>query len=177
MQQDTKPFGTSGGNPMGDRSINLIKGTLDASTISSRIQKCGLCSTLQQRREIKTVNIAVKITTKPEHPINRNLNNKKAYDQYGVKPSPTTFFFVTAKETCSMLQVDLKDDDHMLQLEYTLWITNMEVNIDTTMLALTEGSSTLRIRAKLEETLNANYLEYTQIYTDGSKIEERPQLK
>jgi hypothetical protein len=27
-------------------------------------------STLQQRREIKTANMAVKITTKPEHPIN-----------------------------------------------------------------------------------------------------------
>jgi hypothetical protein len=38
-------------------------------------------STLQQRREIKTANMAVKITTKPEHPINRHLNNKKTYNQ------------------------------------------------------------------------------------------------
>jgi hypothetical protein len=49
----------------------------------------------------------------------------------------------------------------------------MEVNIDTTMLALPKGLSTLRIRAELEETLNANYTDYTQIYTDGSKMEER----
>jgi hypothetical protein len=72
-----------------------------------------------------------------------------------------------------MLEVDLKDDDQMVQPEYTLWIINMELNIDTTMLALLKRSSTLRIRAELEETLNVNYLDYTQIYTDGSKMEER----
>jgi hypothetical protein len=42
----------------------------------------------------------------------------------------------------------------------------MEVNIDKTMLALPKGSITLRIRAELEETLNANYPDYTQTYTD-----------
>jgi hypothetical protein len=72
-----------------------------------------------------------------------------------------------------MLEVNLKDDDQMVQPEYTLWIINMELNIDTTMLALLKRSSTLRIRAELEETLNVNYLDYTQIYTDGSKMEER----
>jgi hypothetical protein len=61
----------------------------------------------------------------------------------------------------------------MVQPEYTPWITNMEVNIDTALLALSKGSSTLRIRTDLEETLNANYRDYTQIYTDGSKMEER----
>jgi hypothetical protein len=55
--------------------------------------------------------MAVKITTKPEHPINQHLKNKKAYDQYGFRPSLTTFFFVRAKETCSMLEVNLKDID------------------------------------------------------------------
>jgi hypothetical protein len=49
----------------------------------------------------------------------------------------------------------------------------MEVHIDTTMLAQPKGSSTLRIRAELEETLNANYPDYTPIYTDVSKMEER----
>jgi hypothetical protein len=36
-------------------------------------------STLQQRREIKTANMAVKIKTNPEHPIKRHLKNKKSY--------------------------------------------------------------------------------------------------
>jgi hypothetical protein len=49
----------------------------------------------------------------------------------------------------------------------------MEVNIDTTMLALPNESSTLRIRAAIEETLNVNYPDYSQIYTDGPKMEER----
>jgi hypothetical protein len=31
----------------------------------------------------------------------------------------------------------------------------------------------LRIRAELEETINANFPDYTQKYTDGSKIEVR----
>jgi hypothetical protein len=47
-------------------------------------------STLQQRREIKTANMALKITTKLEHPINRYLKNKKAYDKYELRPSLTT---------------------------------------------------------------------------------------
>jgi hypothetical protein len=51
----------------------------------------------------------------------------------------------------------------MVQPRYTPWITNVEVNIDTTILALPKGSSTLRLRAELEETLNANYPDYTQI--------------
>jgi hypothetical protein len=72
-----------------------------------------------------------------------------------------------------MLEVDLKDVDQMVQPEYTPWITNVEVNYDTTMLARPKGSSTHRIRAELEETLNANYPDYTQIYTDGSKMEEK----
>jgi hypothetical protein len=83
------------------------------------------------------------------------MKNKKAYD-HGLRPSVTTPFFVRAKETCSMLEVDLKDVDQMVQPEYTPWITNMEVNIATTMLALSKGSSSLRIKAELEETLNAN---------------------
>jgi hypothetical protein len=49
----------------------------------------------------------------------------------------------------------------------------MEVNINTPMLALPKGSSTLRIKAELEKTLNTNYPDDTQIYTDGSKMEER----
>jgi hypothetical protein len=80
--------------------------------------------------------MAVKITTTPEHPINRHLKNKKTYDQYGLRPSPTTSFFVRAKETCSMLEVDLKEFDQMVQPEYTPWITHMEVNFDTKILAL-----------------------------------------
>jgi hypothetical protein len=75
--------------------------------------------------------MAVKITTKPEHPINRHLNNKKPYDQYGLRPSLTSPFFVRAKEVCFMLEVD-----QMVQPEYTPWITNIVVNIDTTMLAV-----------------------------------------
>jgi hypothetical protein len=95
--------------------------------------------------------MAVKITTKPEHPINQHLNNKKAYDQYGFKPTLTTPFFVRPKETCSMLEVNLKDVDQVVQPKCTPWITNMEVNIDTTVLP--KRSSTLRTRAELEETL------------------------
>jgi hypothetical protein len=57
-------------------------------------------------------------------------------------------------------------DDQMVQPEYTPWITNMDVNIDTSMLPLSKGSSTLR-RAELEETLNTNYPDYIQIYKDG----------
>jgi hypothetical protein len=79
------------------------------------------------------------------------MKNKKAYDQYGLRPSLTTTFIVRAKETCSMLKVDLKDVDQMVQPEYTPWITNMEVNIATTILALSKGSSSLRIRAELEK--------------------------
>jgi hypothetical protein len=52
----------------------------------------------------------------------------------------------------------LKDVDQMVLPEYTPWITNMEVNIDTTVLTLPKGSSTLRIRAELEGSLNANGL-------------------
>jgi hypothetical protein len=44
-------------------------------------------STLLQRGEIKTTNMAVKMKTKPEHPLNQHLKNKKAYDQYGLRPS------------------------------------------------------------------------------------------
>jgi hypothetical protein len=72
-----------------------------------------------------------------------------------------------------MLEVNLKDVDQMVQPEYTSWITNMEGNIDTTMLALPKGSSTLRIRAELKDTLNVNYPDYTPIYTEGPKMEER----
>jgi hypothetical protein len=79
--------------------------------------------------------MSVKITTKPEHPINRHLKNKKTYDQYVLRPSLTTSFFVRAKNTCSMLEDDLKDVDQMLQPEYTPWITKMEGNIETIMLA------------------------------------------
>jgi hypothetical protein len=95
--------------------------------------------------------MAIKITTKQKHPINRRLKNKKTYDRYGLRPSLATPFFVRAKEICSMLEVDFKDVDQMSQLEYTPWITNMEVNSDTTMLALPKGSGTLKIRAELKK--------------------------
>jgi hypothetical protein len=105
--------------------------------------------------------MAVKITTKPEHQINQHQKNKKAYDKYGLRPGLTNPFFVRAKETCYMLEIDLKNVDQMVQPEYTPCITNREINIDTTMLALSKGWSTLRIRTELEETLNANYPDYT----------------
>jgi hypothetical protein len=77
------------------------------SARKTQLKKLDPCPTLQQRREIKTENMAVKITTKPEHPINRHLKNKKAYDQYGLRPSPTTPFFDRAKEICSMLEASM----------------------------------------------------------------------
>jgi hypothetical protein len=39
--------------------------------------------------------------------------------------------------------------------------------------SLPKGSSTLKIRSELQETLNAKYSDYTKIYTHGSKMEER----
>jgi hypothetical protein len=57
------------------------------------------------------------------------------HSQQGTTYCPWRLPFVRAKETCSMLEVDLKDVDQMVHPEYTPWITNMEVNIDTTMLA------------------------------------------
>jgi hypothetical protein len=152
-------------DPIHNKGLCIALGASCINRIQNLLFEAGE-STLYQIREIKTANMAVKDTTKPEHQINRHLNNKKAYDQYGLGPSLTTLFFVRAKETCSMLEINLKDVGQMVQPEYTTLITNMEVNIDTTMLAL---SSTLRIRAELEETLNANYPDYTHIYTDGSK--------
>jgi hypothetical protein len=74
-------------------------------------------NTLEQRRKNKIPNMAVNLTTKPEHPINRHLTNKEAP------------FFARAKEILSMLEVDLKDFDQMVPLEYKPWIKNMEVNI------------------------------------------------
>jgi hypothetical protein len=74
------------------------------------------------------VNMAVLITTKPEHPINRHLNKKKTYDQSGLRPRLITPFFVRAKKTCSMLEVDLKDLDQKVQPENTPWITNVDHN-------------------------------------------------
>jgi hypothetical protein len=66
------------------------------------------------------------------------------------------------------------EDVHIiLEAEAQKTFREKQVNIDTTMLALPKGSSTLRIRAELEETLNANYPYYTQKTTDRSNIEER----
>jgi hypothetical protein len=121
---------------------------------------------LQHRREIKIANMVVKKMANPEHPINRYLRNRKIY--YGQRLSLTCPFFVRAKEACFQLEVDV---DQMAQPEYTPWITNRDNNIDTTLLALPKGSSTLRIRAELETTLNTNYPNSTQIYTYGSKME------
>jgi hypothetical protein len=47
----------------------------------------------------------------------------------------------------------------------------MDNNTDTTLLAIPKGSSTLRIRAELETTLNTNYPNSPQIFTYGSKME------
>jgi hypothetical protein len=94
--------------------------------------------------------MVVKIMAKPEHPINRYLRSRKIYGLYGQRSSLTCPFFVRAKEACFQLEVGTP--------EYTPWITNMDSNTDTTLLALPKGSSTIRIRAELETTLNANYL-------------------
>jgi hypothetical protein len=42
MQQETKPFETSGGSPMEGRSINPTVGKKDVSPIGSVVRKCGL---------------------------------------------------------------------------------------------------------------------------------------
>jgi hypothetical protein len=114
-------------------------------------------ATLQQRREIKIANMVVKIIAKPEHPINRCLRIRKIYDQYGQRSSFTCPLFVKAKEACCQMEVDLKDVDQAPQLEYTPWITNMDNNIDTTLLALPKGSSTLRISSNAVVTSTERY--------------------
>jgi hypothetical protein len=124
-------------------------------------------ATLQQRHEIKIAKMVVKIMTKPEHPINRYLRNRKIFDQYGQRSSLTCPFFVRVNGALFQLKVYLKDVD----LTALTWITNMDNNIDTTLLALPKESSTLIIRTELETTLNTNYPIYTQKYTDGSKME------
>jgi hypothetical protein len=114
-------------DPIYNKGLRITLGAFCINRTQNLLIEAGE-STLQQRREIKTANMAVKITTaKPEHPINRHLKNKKAYDQYGLRSNLTTPLFVRANGTCSMLEFDLKDVDQMVQLEYTPWITNMEV--------------------------------------------------
>jgi hypothetical protein len=142
-------------DPIHNKGLRIALGAFCINQNQNLLIEAGQ-STLQQRREIKTAKMAVKVTTNPEHQINRHLHNKKAFDQYGLGPSLTTPFFVRAKETCSMLEIDLKDVGQMVQPEYTPLVTNMEVNIDTTMLAL---SSTLRITANLPD--------YARKYTVG----------
>jgi hypothetical protein len=44
-------------------------------------------------------------------------------------------FFVRAQEAYFQLEVDFKDVDQTAQPKYTPWITNMDNNIDTTLLA------------------------------------------
>jgi hypothetical protein len=97
-------------DPIHNKGLRIALGAFCINRTQNLLIEAGE-STLQQRREIKTANMAVKIATKPEYSINRHLKNKKASDHYGLSPSLTTPFFVRAKETCSMLEVDLRDID------------------------------------------------------------------
>jgi hypothetical protein len=106
-------------DPIRNKELRIALGAFCINRTQNLLIEAGE-STLTQSREIKTVDMVVKITKKPEHPINnRHLKSKKAYDQYGLRPSLTTPFFVKAKETCSMLEVGLKDVDQMVQPECT----------------------------------------------------------
>jgi hypothetical protein len=63
----------------------------------------------------------------------------------------------------------------MVQPEYTPWITSMEIIIDTTMLALPQGMEHTQNKSRVGRNpkRKLKYPDYTHIYTDGSKIEER----
>jgi hypothetical protein len=65
--------------PIHNKGMRIALGAFYINRTQNLLIEAGK-STLQQRREIKTANMAVKITTKPEHPINQHLKNKKAYD-------------------------------------------------------------------------------------------------
>jgi hypothetical protein len=58
--------------------------------------------------------------------------------------------------------------------EHPPWIGDNMENIITRMMAVSNGTGTARLKAKLEQTFEEKGLqELTRVYTDGSVMEDR----
>jgi hypothetical protein len=67
------------------------------------------------------------------------------------------------------LEVDLDTVESASQLEYPPWIGDNMENVNTQMTVIRKGTTSARIKAEIEQTIEEEGLEeHVRVYTDGS---------
>jgi hypothetical protein len=121
---------------------------------------------LAERRKQKIIKTAIHVAKNSSHPVNRWFKEKEAYEDYALKPKLSRPFFVRA--------LDLDTVESARQLEHPPWIGDNMENVNTQMTTIPKGTTTARLKAEMEQTIEEEGLEeYVRVYTDGSLMEDR----
>jgi hypothetical protein len=87
-------------------------------------------TSLDHRRQLSTIKAAIKIMAVPEHPIRKYFIDSDAYDQYAHINRKTTFpFYIRAQNSCSSLNIDLRNIQLTYWPLYAPWASKPLINL------------------------------------------------
>jgi hypothetical protein len=95
---------------------------------------------LTEGRKRKIINTAIHVAKNSSHPVNRWFKEDEAYEDYALEAS---------------LKVDLDMVESARQLEHPPWIGDDTENVNTQMTAIPKVTATARIKAEMEQTIEA----------------------
>jgi hypothetical protein len=81
-------------------------------------------SDLNHRGMIKAAIMAIRISSRPEHPMRTTLTDTEAYDNYAVRPKLTKTYPLQAMDACSSLNIYLQRVDMLTKRRQSPCMTN-----------------------------------------------------
>jgi hypothetical protein len=107
-------------------------------------------SDLNHRRMIKSI-LAVKILSKPEHPMKTTLTDTEEYDHYAVRPKLNKPYTIRALDACASLNIDLQKVDMLTLRRQSPWMADPEKQILTALRCIPKGAEKERIQGEMQQ--------------------------
>jgi hypothetical protein len=136
------------------------------------LHKAGI-STLGKIKGQDTARIAIRVITNESHPIRSYFMSNKIHDEYATKPRKIKPIFIRAIEYLGQLHINVRRIETSSYYLRPPWKKNRYEQIDLSLCAIPKGSSSIRFRAETAKKLKEKYNEHINIYTDGSKKDEK----
>jgi hypothetical protein len=159
-------------DPIHHRGVRLALGTFAVCKTENVLCKAEL-PTLTEMRDENTMKTGIRILKNENQPTRSQMINWNIYDDYAIKPGSPKPFFIRAAELLGQMDIDGRKVEKTPDYVRPPWSTDDGKSMDWSICKVRKGTPNEIIRAEFQELVNEKYNDYTSIYTDGSKKEEK----
>jgi ribonuclease HI len=158
-------------NTLHNQGIRIALGAFKSSRLENLYCEAGMTS-LEQRRELLTIQQAIKVTANIHHPLRPNLLNLEEQTTCFRRARATKPFYIRAQTAAKSLDINLKDVWEGQQQQHAPWVTG-RFTLNAYMQKLDKNNNDQIIQSEFLE-MQQNYFQHQMpLFTDGSKMGEK----